>query len=110
MEEKTCKDCGKEHMGLEEALNTLKRKHRRVIAGYFGSLLLFAFCLSNVFGFYGGLAVAAGFGVYFFHINMRYVGGKRELLERAKTEDEAIQLFNNMEKEKSKIVPSGQYL
>ena len=58
-----------------------------------------------LYGLFGAFTVVAGFGVYFFHLNMRVISGNLTMLEEAA--DQQLTLDNDTLK---KATHSGQYL
>lgn len=56
----------------EEELARLKRKTRYFIAGYFFSLAFMVYCAFELMGQFGAMGAVAGFGVYWFHLNMKF--------------------------------------
>ena len=75
-----CKGCGEVHdvKSLEDVMKKQRWMYRGTTAGYFISLIAFAFCSYNLLGSWGAAAAVSAFGIYFFHLNM--VGLLRTLM------------------------------
>lgn len=66
-----CKDCGEKHETVEDLVTKLSRRSKVFIFAYFASLALLGYTSYQLLGLFGLMSVVAGYGIYFFHLNMK---------------------------------------